>query len=1405
MQIKMESLPDGQKWFINSMKRLGYRGNRNGVCHGLATLFMVYCQNNKADSFFNILVFINENRHLIKREEVDALRARIAKNPQVELTETEKQLLEVASFCETVEILQHPMYYPQLFPNELAIQTQDVEESLSLLGLDTWNNEYNIEELSEQVLEKGKFYTKFTPEGLDYVFLNPTGDEIRGTLLAEDLNSVFKPSEQHETPFKTLNTSFKKVIDLIEKKNGHQVNPEYFRKKNIFSAGDACGVYNQESLEKLIQSFANIAPQYQPISFSISACRHAVELTYVNNQWVVFDPNRKFKLFNNDPSSAKEMAALIAGTYISLAKKDNKGEYIGLSFAVSVNNKDNALKVKEAIDSIQANSDIHPTNFSDLRRIDADGKTWAEIATKTDNLIAIKKIVAGQVEDDDVIKVILENFAPSIRRKKRDVYDYFVDKLKGYGLELTNLSEQDLDTIIVELTSQPLNDFKQFYQLLSPKLSLEQLALTLERCLINSVSNNNKLVLDYLLDDVCQLKSPARELKLLECAILCEKPDLALAQIQKLDALKEEEALSELNILAYDHLLNATFAKRLQNQKQKPYSMILIEINKGVTLKAEQLSSISTEHGNNPILIKQGNKITIYGLSKENKWQLNPLKNPSSEVMQEIDNLQFGTVGTINSGALHKEIRRNNLHVTSTTTLLLSAVKARNVELINKLIEKGVNLNTPNKQGLTPLMLACRHGFDEIVQILLENGANTDLTDKKGNSALHHACIEGYTNIAQQIISSNPELVNLSNTEKISPLMYAITLHEDVELAKLLLANKSEVNFAGLYLACTKGRLNVVEVLLELAPGILENNVNLIATAIKSGNKNLVKLLLEPRLPEHKIDYDPLPLFRLACKDVNIARIFAEKHPDILKLPDAGMAFLIACSTGNLGIVKLFVEKLGAEYIETITNKDNSGLTYALLQGHTHVAEYLLDCCPNFNQSIKTDPKWLAYITKEGHLPLLELFVNKYHVDIKMQDSEGFSAIHDACLKGHIELVKWLVEKDHSVLETPLPDDRTPLFLAIGLQDPAVASYLLEKGADIYAVDKGLNTAIHEACTFEMNHTLYHILSTRAESHSGREEEAVAEIKKMAELKNAKGQTPLMFAIVFNNTMLANLFLQCKADINLVDTMGNNALHLLCKNAKDKGTVKEMLKIVLYKNEELLNAINGAGMTPLMLAAQNGRVDIFKILLKYKPLYVRSDDKTIFDCSPDEKTTSKLLRAIINGSEKNQDQLKQLIEVELKKQHINLVLPMLKAVSDSQFTLNILNKILLMESDTPLFKSTTIQEKAKAEIVPLLSILSDCIGKYEVHISSNEIDNFIDVISSLMQTEEENDYPIAKECIEGVALKVKEAVKIQQPPPSDNNPYRLFQPSANAPVIQPQKTSESGLSFSPGGNNDSNT
>lgn len=1410
MQAKMESLPDGQKWFINSMRRLGYRSSRGGVCRGLSSLFMVYCLNNKADSFFTMLDFINENRHLIKREEINALWARIAKNPQEELTETEKLLLEAASFCEMVEILQQPRHYSQLFPNELAIRTQEVEETLSILGLDKWKNEYDIEELSNQVPEKGKFYAKFTPEGLDYVFINPKGDEVRGTLLAEELNTVFKSSEQ-EQPFKTLNASFKKVIDLIEKKNGHQVSPEYFQRKNIFPAGDVCGIYNNESLEKLIQSFTEIAPQYQPITFSLTACNHAIELTYVNNQWVAFDPNRKFKFFNNDPSPVKEIAAFITGAYKPLAKKDNKGEYIGIVFTASVNNQDQALKVKEAMTSIQVNSDIHKTGFSDVRRVDADGKTWAEIAAKSDNLVAIKKIVAGLMDNDDVVKLILDNLTPSvstslsIRRKKREVYDYFIGKLKEYELELTNLGERDIDTILAEFTSQPLNDFKLLYQQLSPKLSQEQLAATLEQCLMGSVYNNNKMVLDYLLDDVCQIKSPNRELKLLEYAILCEKPDLALAQIQKLDVLKAEEALSELNIQAYDRLLNGTFAKHLQNQKQNPYFMFVVEINKGITLKEEQLSRASAEHGNIPILIKQGNTIMIYGLSKENKWQLNTLKNPSSEVMQEIDKLQFGSDVSITQGALHREIRRSNLHITSTTTLLLSAVKSRNVGLLNKLIEKGVDLNIPNKQGFTPLMLACRHGFDDIVQILLANGAKTALTDKKGNTVLHHACIEGYTNIAQQIISSNPELINLLNTEKVSPLVYAISLHEDIELTQLLLANKAEANLASLYLACVKGRLGAFEVLLEHDPSILKNDSRFILAAVNSGNEKLVKLLLEPKLPEHQIDYEPLPLFRIACKNGNadIARIFAERHPDILKSPEAEMAFLIACSMGNLGVVKLFVEKLGVEYIETITNKNNDALTFAIIEGRTNVAEYLLDCCPNFNRAIKTDPKWLTYIVREGHLPLLELVANKYHVDIKMQDSEGISAIHRACEKGHIELVKWLVEKDHSVLETPLPDGRTPLFLALSLKDnPGVASYLIEQGANIYAVDQDLNTAIHDACTFAMNDTLHSAITRRVETH---QEEVIAEIKKMAELRNAKAQTPLMFAVVFNNPSLVSLFLECKADITLVDQMGNNALHLLCKNAKDKDAAKEMLKIILYTNPELLNTINGAGMTPLMLVAQSGRVDIFKILLKFDPPYVRSDEKTIFDCSPNEETTRQLLQAIIEGSKNNQDQLKQLIEVELKKQHISLVLPMLMAVYDPQFTLNILSKIVAMGSDTQPFKSKAIQEKAKAEIVPLLSFLSECIGKYEINISSDDIDSFVNAIRKLMQTEDEQDYLMVKEHIEGVTSKIKETVKIQEPTPSDNNPYRMFQPATNAPVIQPQKTSESGLSFSPGGNNDTNS
>lgn len=46
---------------------------------------------------------------------------------------------------------------------------------------------------------------------------------------------------------------------------------------------------------------------------------------------------------------------------------------------------------------------------------------------------------------------------------------------------------------------------------------------------------------------------------------------------------------------------------------------------------------------------------------------------------------------------------------------------------------------------MTPLYLACKHGFCEIVKYFIDNGANINSKDHDGKTPLHIACFSGKT------------------------------------------------------------------------------------------------------------------------------------------------------------------------------------------------------------------------------------------------------------------------------------------------------------------------------------------------------------------------------------------------------------------------------------------------------------------------------------------------------------------------------------------------------------------------------------------------------------------------------------------------------------------------------------
>ena len=58
------------------------------------------------------------------------------------------------------------------------------------------------------------------------------------------------------------------------------------------------------------------------------------------------------------------------------------------------------------------------------------------------------------------------------------------------------------------------------------------------------------------------------------------------------------------------------------------------------------------------------------------------------------------------------------------------------VDAVETLIERGVDVNSENRRGITPLMIAASQGRNQIVRLLLQHKADTARRDYTGRTAL---------------------------------------------------------------------------------------------------------------------------------------------------------------------------------------------------------------------------------------------------------------------------------------------------------------------------------------------------------------------------------------------------------------------------------------------------------------------------------------------------------------------------------------------------------------------------------------------------------------------------------------------------------------------------------------------
>ena len=164
--------------------------------------------------------------------------------------------------------------------------------------------------------------------------------------------------------------------------------------------------------------------------------------------------------------------------------------------------------------------------------------------------------------------------------------------------------------------------------------------------------------------------------------------------------------------------------------------------------------------------------------------------------LQDAMNKSTYPIGLIMAERFKKEIEDNP---DKKYRLLFWAAQKGCKELVQDLLDTGLNANTLDEQHRTPLSYACENGYKDISKQLLEVSA-APIVDKDGLTPFSWAVKKGYTDVVQLFMGMNIDF-DLKDTGGRTPLSWAAGGgHEAV--VKLLLEKAADVHSKWLWSWC---------------------------------------------------------------------------------------------------------------------------------------------------------------------------------------------------------------------------------------------------------------------------------------------------------------------------------------------------------------------------------------------------------------------------------------------------------------------------------------------------------------------------------------------------------------------------------------------------------------------------
>lgn len=382
-------------------------------------------------------------------------------------------------------------------------------------------------------------------------------------------------------------------------------------------------------------------------------------------------------------------------------------------------------------------------------------------------------------------------------------------------------------------------------------------------------------------------------------------------------------------------------------------------------------------------------------------------------------------------------------------------------EVIKLLLDKGVDIDSFNNSGNTPLIVAANRGEIKTIEVLLKHGANINKRKDGDSTALSRGV--HHINVVKLLLDGGAD-PNIADEFGKTPLWYASAYKGNIDIVNLLLENGADVTVQANKYKETLLHISALYGHAELVKLYLEKGLDVNA----SDNRGYTPLYWS--ISSDKSEFDKSNVKTPKKTNNSVTQLLIEKGANI---DDTSTKYFPW--SGNTALVQQSLEK----NID-VDVRDEFGRTplhMATTQGNLELAKWLIEKGANVNAEASTLQRYtpLRYaafgdsllVKEDVNIQLIKLLLLKGADPNAKYARNKKALLHDISnsanyrdyYKQSVEVAKVLLEFGADVNVTD-NNSETPLHRAKLAEDNRIISLLVDNGADVNAQDRYGRTAL---------------------------------------------------------------------------------------------------------------------------------------------------------------------------------------------------------------------------------------------------------------------------------------------------------------------------------------------------------